>query len=150
MRGEQSHKGSCSTYKMNNWTEIKDRILFSYMGCDWTSISVDKREARQIRKSLKKIVNLENTSDNIFKFDNAGTEVYFYMNSDQHFDFDPKTISSAEQWVQFLETFKTISKDLKSEVIFRPEDSNPKENITVRIKNDNVEYDFDVYESYRE
>jgi len=135
---------------MNKWTEIKNRILFSYMGCDWTSISVDKKEPEQIRATLEKFVNLENTSENIFKFDNSGAEVYFYLNSDQHFDFDPKTIMSAEQWNKFLETFKMISKDLKSEVLFRPEDSNPKENITVRIINDHVEYNFDVYESYRE
>ena len=136
--------------KMKDWTEIKNRILFSYMGCDWTSISVGKKEAGQIREYLEKIVNLEKTSDNIFKFDNSGTEVYFYLNSDQHFDFDPKTISSAEQWNKFLETFIRISKDMESEVLFRPEDSNPRENITVKIINDNVDYDFDVYEAYRE
>ena len=42
------HIQHCSTYKMNKWTEIKNRILFSYMGCDWTSISVDKKEPRRV------------------------------------------------------------------------------------------------------
>ncbi len=120
------------------------------MGCDLTSITVDKKEAGLIRDYLEKIVNLEKTSDYIFKFDNSGTEVYFYLNSDQHFDFDPKTISSAEQWNKFLKTFIKISKDMESEVLFRPEDSNPGENIIVKLINGNVEYDFDVFETYRE
>jgi|SRR5690606_754753 len=135
---------------MNDWTKIKNRILFSYMDCDWTSISVDNKEAGQIKVYLEKIVNLEKASDNIFKFDNSGTEVYFYLKSDQHFDFDPKTISSAEQWNEFLETFIKISKDMESEVLFRPEESNPRGNITVKIINDNVEYFFDVFETYKE
>ena len=149
-RRTQSLKPLEHLQNMNNWSEIKNRILFSYMGCDWTSISVDKKEAKQIKEYLDKNVNLEMINDDIYKFENAGTDIYFYLNSDQHFDFDPKTISSEHQWSKFLDTFKKISKDLESNVLFRPEDSNSGENIIIKIIKDEVQYDFKVYEAYKE
>ena len=132
---------------MDNWTDIKSKTLFSYMGCDWISVRVLEVGVENIKKALKDVVNLDaKESNEIYTFEIAQVLVCFYTNSDQHFDFDPKDIISLNQWTKFLDFFKILAQKLNTEILFRPEDSNytSKESILAQISGNDVIYNFNV------
>lgn len=133
----------------SNWAEIKSKILFSYMGCDWTSITVENANGKEVKKFLDNHVRLKKDRT-IFQFENASTEVFFYTKSDQHFDFDPKTITTMEQWERFLVLFKEMSKKLNRDILFRPEDDYEDDPPLVRISGDHITYNYNVIEGYRD
>ena len=119
------------------------------MGCDWTSVQVPKTGIDSILDILSETVNL-NQNDTIYSFEIASVKIYFYTKSDHHFDFDPKDINSIDEWTIFLDFFKTISKKLNTEILFRPEDSDYKSNdsILVRISGNEVFYNFEIKANY--
>jgi hypothetical protein len=134
---------------MTNWIEIKKKILFSYMGCDWTSIKVSNSTPSQVKDALSNNI-IQSKSTGIYLLNVADVEVCFYLDSDQHFDFDPKQVENENQWNKFLDFFKRLSLKLNSEVLFRPEDSDFErdESILLSIFGENVKYNFDVENGY--
>lgn len=134
---------------MDNWSEIKDKILFSYMGCDWTSVQVSKTSIENIIDVLNETVKL-NENDTIYSFEIASVKIFFYTKSNQHFDFDPKEIKSADQWSIIVDFFKNISKKLNAKILFRPEDSSRKneESVLIQILGNDVTYNFDIKADY--
>lgn len=141
-----------SSEAMHTWSDIQSKILFSYLGCDWTSVDVVGKESTQIEHFLEsKFESFRSTSPSIACFEVHEVKVYFYLNSDDHnFDFDPKQIITEDQWNNFLEAFIQLSKQLDSDVHLRPEDSNRGEDVLVCITGDEVTYDFDVHLSYQD
>ncbi|NJL15365.1 MAG: hypothetical protein HC913_21765 [Microscillaceae bacterium] len=136
---------------MDIWSEIKSKILFSYLGCDWTSTRVSETSVEDIKTALNEVVSLvEKETNSIYTFEVAQVTVAFYTNSDQHLDFDPKDIVSINQWTLFLDFFKILSKKLNGEILFRPEDSDyeSKESVLVLISGNDVVYNFDIKAGY--
>jgi len=136
---------------MDNWTDIKTKILFSYMGCDWISVRVSEAGVENIKKVLKDVVNLDEKELNeIYTFDIEQVLVCFYTNSGQHFEFDPRDIIGLNQWTKFLDFFKILAKKLNTEILFRPEDSNyeSRESILVQISGNDVVYNFNIKAAY--
>lgn len=135
---------------MDNWSEIKSKILFSYMGCDWTSVRVSDTSIDRLNEVLNEVVILNQIEDTILSFEIDNVNIYFYTKSDQHFDFDPKEIVSPKQWTSVLTFFKRLSTNLKAEIFFRPEDSNydSKESILVQISGNTVVYNFVIKADY--
>ncbi len=93
---------------------------------------------------------VETDSDKIYNFNVGQVLVYFYINSNQHFDFDPKEILSLNQWNMFLDFFTILSKKLKTEILFMPEDGNYEniKSILVQISGNDVVYNFDIKTKY--
>ena len=121
------------------------------MGTDWISIEVQDTKADDIELFLRNNIQLPNIDKDILEFDNSNVNVFFYKDSDQHFDFDPRDIKTINQWEQFLEIFKRISKTFKKNVLFRPEDNNGDlDSVLVRLTDDQVDYNFKVRDNYKE
>lgn len=119
------------------------------MGCDWTSIRIRNSTSSQIKDVLSNYIRPSKFTG-IYLLDVADVEVCFYMNSDQHFDFDPKQVENEDQWNKFLDFFKRLSVNLNSEVLFKPEDSDfsNEESILLSISGEIVKYNFDIESGY--
>ena len=121
------------------------------MGTDWTSIDVQETKADEIELFLRDNFRLTTIDKDIYEFDNSNVNVFFYKDSDQHFDFDPRDIKTMKQWEQFLEIFKRISKTFEKDVLFRPEDNNGDlDSVLLRITKDQIDYNFKVIDNYKD
>jgi len=136
-----------------NWIELKEKILFSYLGADWISIDVlDARysEIKEMILTKSKIEFKQNENGALF-LEIEDVEFYFYNNDNNHFDFDPKEIDSEKKWKGILDFFFSLSNHLEKPIVFRPEDSNKgeKENYLIIINsNGEIEYFDKVVKNY--
>ncbi len=121
------------------------------MDSDWTSIEVEDTKPEDIELFLKNHVQLSRTAKGLFEFSNSNVTVYFYKNSEQHFDFDPRNVKSMEQWEKFLVIFMNISKAFKKDVLFRPEDNKGDlDSVIVRVTDNLVGYNFEIRDKYKD
>ena len=113
---------------MDNWSEIKSKILFSYMGCDWISVQVTETVIERIKEVLNDTVSLIQ-NDTIFSFEIENVPIYFYSKSTHHFDFDPKGIVGLNQWNLFLDFLKHFQRNSIPKYYF------DRKIVTMKVKN---------------
>ena len=134
-----------------NWKDLKEKILFSYLGSDWISIDVLGSSYSELLDYLNSPIEFVDNENDILMLEVEGTKLYFYDNDNHHFDFDPKKIENETKWNLFLEFFIELSSGLNKQVIFRPEDSDKDKNHYYLISihpNKNIEYFENVVKNY--
>ena len=130
-------------YENMNWKDIKEKILFSYLGCDWISVDVIDLSFFELLNYINSNKQLKKNKNGVYFTKVSGIKIHLYENDNHHFDFDPKEIDSEIKWNLFLNFFIELSSIMNKKIIFRPEDSNKDENqyyLVLVHPNKKVEY----------
>jgi hypothetical protein len=133
---------------MMTWKDIKTKILFEYMG-DWKNIVVDGTNQSELKEYLDKKVSLHvsvNSAD-IFSFSVDGVPINFYLKSTIHFDFNPADIHTLTQWTSLINFLRDIAITFENKVNLNHEGA---EETLVSIFSSDLQYNFAVYNEYRE
>lgn len=136
-----------------NWKELKEKVLFSYLGTDWISIDVLDSTYSEINDTIStnsKFALLPN-ENGILTLEIENVTFCLYNNENHHFDFDPKEIDNENKWNVILSFFLNLSNQLGKSIVFRPEDSNKgeTENYLINITSEGqIEYFEKAIKSY--
>lgn len=136
-----------------DWKELKEKVLFSYLGADWISIDVLDSTYSEIKDTILSIseFELKLNENGVLTLDIENVIFCFYNNDNHHFDFNPKEIDNENKWKVVLSFFSTLSKQLGKSIVFRPEDSNKGETENYLIKvtpEGQIEYFENVIKGY--
>ena len=103
-----------------NWKELKEKVLFSYLGADWISIDVLDSSYSEIKDTILTFseFELKQNENGILAVEIENVFFCFYNNDKHHFDFDPKEIDNENKWNVILSFFLTLSNQLGKSIVF--------------------------------